>query len=401
MDKALIIVAHPDDEVLWGGETLFDFECDVICITNGSNVLRKKKFEKVSIITNTKSIIYDFPDEGNVFWNFNIREKIKEILTEIIITKYKFIVTHSPDGEYGHLAHIDLSNIVCEVFKKHQDKIYFFDFDFTSLRENKKVDKLIKIYYNLNSLSLFFSKKYHNIKIKKIKSVLFLVFKKFIKQQITLENIELSKYSTITKKSEFKSKRNNIISFQNQLYSALNVEEYFLINKELIEKYKEREYLSKKVYPKLVGKTLNVGCHYFNKWDYLLFQNPKNYYTIDIDEKYSPFGSPYNHKTIDFLDLNSDSKFDNIILFGVLGIPNLTGNDNYTLNDNIFTVIKKAIKFLSNNGQLILGPDIHHDAEKSNISFWENLLKSPLLQDFKLKEKKHFKNNLIYWLEKN
>ena len=33
-----------------------------------------------------------------------------------------------------------------------------------------------------------------------------------------------------------------------------------------------------------------------------------------IDEKYSIYGSPFNHKTIDFLDLKCNFKYQNIIL---------------------------------------------------------------------------------------
>ena len=401
MDKALIIVAHPDDEVLWGGEVLFNYECEIVCITNGGNNLRKELFLKTSKITKSKSFIYDFPDLGNSYWDFKTKKLIKDKLKEINVENYKIIVTHSPDGEYGHLSHIDTSKLVCDVYKLYEEKIHFFDFDFNSPKINLSVNKLINIYYNLNPLRHFISNFYHRIQIKKIKSIVFLLLKNYLLSEVTIENLKLSSFRSLTSKDKFKSKRPEIIKFQRQLFSALDREEYFILNKKLLENYKERDYLAKIIYPEMTGKVLNVGCHIFNKWDYLLFKDPHNYHTIDIDEKYSIYGSPFNHKTIDFLDLKCNFKYQNIILFGVLGIPDLTGNDNYTLNNRIFEVIHKAKKILSKNGILLLGPDIHHDPNNSSILFWEKIINGLVENDFKLLNKKFFKNNLIFVLEKN
>jgi hypothetical protein len=401
MDKALIIIAHPDDEALWGGEVLFNYECEIVCITNGENKLRRELFLKVSKITNSKSVIYDFPDLGNTYWDYKTKKLIKDKLEEINVDKYKLIVTHSPDGEYGHLSHIDLSKIVSDLYKLHEKKIHFFDFDFNSPKVNLNVNRLIKIYYNLNPFKLFISNFYHRIQIKKIKSIIFLLFKNFLLSEVSIENLKLSSFRSLTAKDKFRSKRSEIIKFQKQIYSALDREEYFFLNEKLLEKYEERDYLAKVVYPKMKGRVLNVGCHLFNKWDYLLFKDPKNYHTIDIDQRYSIYGSPFNHKTIDFLDLECNFKYQNIILFGVLGIPDLTGNDNYTLYNKIHEVINKAKKILSKNGILLLGPDIHHDPKKNTILFWKKTIDVIIENDFKLLSKKHFKNNLIFVLEKN
>lgn len=53
----VMIVAHPDDETLWGGEQLLKENYLVICITNGDNKIRKKEFEKVMEETKDYGII--------------------------------------------------------------------------------------------------------------------------------------------------------------------------------------------------------------------------------------------------------------------------------------------------------------------------------------------------------
>ena len=54
--ESLMIVAHPDDETIWGGSHLINGNYTVLCITNGNNKKRKKEFmniirQRVSVIT--------------------------------------------------------------------------------------------------------------------------------------------------------------------------------------------------------------------------------------------------------------------------------------------------------------------------------------------------------------
>ena len=39
---SLMIVAHPDDETIWGGSHLINGNYTVLCITNGNNKKEKK-----------------------------------------------------------------------------------------------------------------------------------------------------------------------------------------------------------------------------------------------------------------------------------------------------------------------------------------------------------------------
>lgn len=40
--ESLMIVAHPDDETIWGGSHLINGNYTVLCITNGNNKKKKK-----------------------------------------------------------------------------------------------------------------------------------------------------------------------------------------------------------------------------------------------------------------------------------------------------------------------------------------------------------------------
>ena len=58
--ESLMIVAHPDDETIWGGSHLINGNYTVLCITNGNNKKRKKEFMKVMEKTHSKAIILSF-----------------------------------------------------------------------------------------------------------------------------------------------------------------------------------------------------------------------------------------------------------------------------------------------------------------------------------------------------
>jgi hypothetical protein len=50
--KKLMIVAHPDDETLWGGANLFKDRYFVVCLTNGFNLKRANDFKELLKFTN-------------------------------------------------------------------------------------------------------------------------------------------------------------------------------------------------------------------------------------------------------------------------------------------------------------------------------------------------------------
>lgn len=124
----LMIVAHPDDEMLWGGSHLIDEDYLVVCVTCGVDELRVKEIERVLKETNDGLIMLGYPDKTNGErdnWNTS-RDGIKEDLKKIFELKdWDAIVTHNPFGEYGHIHHKMTSEIVTNNYDNKEKLVYF------------------------------------------------------------------------------------------------------------------------------------------------------------------------------------------------------------------------------------------------------------------------------------
>ncbi len=124
----LMFVAHPDDEMLWGGRELIKNNYLVVCITCGSNKVRVKEFKKVMKETKDKYYMLGYPDKiMNMRSNWKKEyPRIKEDVEKIYKLKnWKKVVVHNPYGEYGHMHHKMTSKIVSEVVD--HNKLYYFN----------------------------------------------------------------------------------------------------------------------------------------------------------------------------------------------------------------------------------------------------------------------------------
>jgi len=138
----LMIVAHPDDESLWGGSHLLNNNYFVVVLTNSYKDLRKSEFQEVMKKTKDRYIIMSYPDLKNTWYdeNGNYKYSIDTWSTcktgmekdlELILNykQWDTIVTHNPDGEYGHYHHKKTSSIVSGLVENNSDgKENFFYF---------------------------------------------------------------------------------------------------------------------------------------------------------------------------------------------------------------------------------------------------------------------------------
>lgn len=139
----LMIVAHPDDDTLWGGASLIEENYLVVCITNGYNTTRRDEFLNVMNQTNDIGLILDYPDK--IFgkrsdWGF-CKDAIYDDISAIISYKdWNQIVTHNEKGEYGHIHHIMTHEIVANTCDKvdYTGKQYYFGTYYS-------IDKLSKL----------------------------------------------------------------------------------------------------------------------------------------------------------------------------------------------------------------------------------------------------------------
>lgn len=140
-----MVVAHPDDESLFGGAQLItEPGWKVVCVTNGRNPIRKGEFQQVMFVTNSRFEVWDYHDERFTPLDFNVlREDLRRVINE---RNWSKIVTHNEDGEYGHLHHKQINELMRELVPS--DKLWTFCFNGPDLPEDVWKEKvaLVDIY---------------------------------------------------------------------------------------------------------------------------------------------------------------------------------------------------------------------------------------------------------------
>ncbi len=127
----LMIVAHPDDETIFGGAQLIREDgWLVVCVTNGDNKVRRKEFTQVMNEVNAEFEMWAFKDrwKGD-FDRPRLRSELARLLSRKPVRK---VVTHNLQGEYGHTQHIALAELVRELADRD---LFVFD------RSDRKLDK--------------------------------------------------------------------------------------------------------------------------------------------------------------------------------------------------------------------------------------------------------------------
>ena len=139
--ERLMIVAHPDDETLLGSEELLKNKYLVVCITCGTNKKREKEIEAALKISKDRLIVLDKPDKvrgKRSDWKHYKKQIEYELKYVIKKKKWNTIVTHNPEGEYGHIHHKITSNIVTKVYNKEKiGKLKYFGKYYSKKRINQ------------------------------------------------------------------------------------------------------------------------------------------------------------------------------------------------------------------------------------------------------------------------
>lgn len=164
--KNLMIVAHPDDETIFGGAHLIEDDYTVVCITCGQIEYRNNEFKEVMEKTNDNFIMLGFDDRINKTgpisdWSYQYDDIYNELEKIINSEDWDTIVTHNPDGEYGHQHHIMTSQMVTEI--AGTDNLYYFGhwsyngtngIRISDELYNIKMNDLISVYYRSQGIAL-------------------------------------------------------------------------------------------------------------------------------------------------------------------------------------------------------------------------------------------------------
>lgn len=151
--EILVIVAHPDDETIWMGGTLFKtkFNKTIITLCRKDDIDRSPRFDKACKILNATGYMSDLDDsEQGYYKKISNQDIILRILNITRGKKYDYIYTHGENGEYGHIRHIEVHKAINEMLKQKlifAKKVLFFSYNkfdkFCNVNPN--ADKLIKL----------------------------------------------------------------------------------------------------------------------------------------------------------------------------------------------------------------------------------------------------------------
>lgn len=126
----LMIVAHPDDESLFGGaQLLTSNDWYVLCCTNGDNPVRSREFSECMESIRANIFCYEMlslKDDLNEY--LNPLQLKTEIMARMLLCRWDVIVTHNRQGEYGHLHHKQIHSAVALL----TPNFYVFDFSPTN-----------------------------------------------------------------------------------------------------------------------------------------------------------------------------------------------------------------------------------------------------------------------------
>jgi len=155
--KKIMIVAHPDDESIFGGNALFYDKYLVVCITCGVNAKRVEEFKMVMSKYGDDFIMLSYPDLVNnkkSNWDKEYTSIDADLKMLLSLKKWDLVITHNPDGEYGHIHHKMTNKIVTS----HSDKsklYYFGKFYWGNIPNKEKLYKLTEEEYKYKKEVIF------------------------------------------------------------------------------------------------------------------------------------------------------------------------------------------------------------------------------------------------------
>jgi LmbE family N-acetylglucosaminyl deacetylase len=154
LDGSVLIVAHPDDEILWFGSVGANVESIVICFLNDpatpdlkesrERVLRSHPWtDRITCLGLDETGAFGFagwpvPEPTNFGLSIVKKENIaadyelkfaqvRELLTPIVRAATS-VITHNPWGEYGHEEHVLVCRAATDLAEAHSKPVWYSNY---------------------------------------------------------------------------------------------------------------------------------------------------------------------------------------------------------------------------------------------------------------------------------
>ena len=116
----LMIIAHKEDGLIWGGNNLIKDNYLVLCVTCNKY---DKDFINIMNKTNNMYVLLNYDEDTDFYEERNILER--DINKYLYLKDWNKIVTHNEDGEYGSNQHKTINNYVNKLLDNKEHLYYF------------------------------------------------------------------------------------------------------------------------------------------------------------------------------------------------------------------------------------------------------------------------------------